>query len=212
MVNKYLKALALTIVLLAIGLVAINYFDNARADNIARSVEGRQLELQESEQLFLYESVFSGDDICKAIFARIESEKNESVKLLTSLESEEKNRLFPDSGLLKKKFILQNVEFYLLVTKAQKQCGLGEIKPVVYFYPDKYYCPECAAQAAILDSVVRACPKIRVFAFPSDLEVSVIDLLVSKYRIEKYPGLVLNGQKQSTPLSEQAIKQALACA
>ena len=105
------------------------------------------------------------------------------------------------------------MELYLLVTKAQKQCGSGEIKPVVYFYPDKYYCPECATQAAILDSVVNACPQVRVFAFPADLRVPVIDLLVKKYAIEKYPGLVFNGKSAQTPISgEQDLKQQLGCA
>ena len=54
MVSKYIKALALTIVILGIGLVAINYLDDSRAGALANAIEERDLDLQASQQLFLY--------------------------------------------------------------------------------------------------------------------------------------------------------------
>ena len=111
----------------------------------------------------------------------------------------------------KRKFILQNIELYLLVSKAEKDCGLAAVKPVVYFYPDKYYCADCASQAAVLDSVVAQCPQVRVFAFPTDLEIPVIDMLTRKYEVEKYPTIIFGGKKRDSIVSAQELKEALSC-
>src|SRR3989344_2645141 len=211
MVSKYIKALALTIVILGIGLVAINYLDDSRAGALANAIEERDLDLQASQQLFLYESVFSGDDVCPVILAHIDSQKSQASKILSEIEQAEKNRLFPDTGLLKRRFLLQNVELYLLVTRAAKDCGSADLKPVVYFYPDKYYCAECASQAAILDSVTAQCRDVRVFAFPGDLEIPVIYLLKQKYGIQKYPSLFLNSGKHDSLVSESTLKSELGC-
>ncbi len=211
MVSKYLKALALTAIILVIGLAAINYMDNLRSQSLSDEVDARALDLQASAQLLLYESVFSGDDVCRYILGRVESEKAETGKVLRELETAEKTRLFSDSGILKKKYLLQNVELYLLVTKAINDCGSYAIKPVVYFYPDKYYCAECASQAAVLDSVVQACPEVRVFAFPSDLGIPVIEVLMKKYGIERFPTLLYNGEKHDSLVSEGSLKQGLGC-
>jgi len=211
MVSKYFKAIALTLVILAIGLVAINYLDNERAANIGKTVERGSLDLQASQQLFLYESVFPNEDVCPAIESAIELQKVRAGAILSDIKASETNRLFPDSGLLKEKFLLQNVELYLLVEKSIKECGSEGIKPVIYFYPDKYYCVECATQAVILDSLVGKCSEARVFAFPTDLGVPVIGLLVKKYGISKYPTLVINGEKYEGVVSQAILSQKLGC-
>ncbi len=211
MVNKYFKALILTAAILAIGLFSINYMDNSRAQSISDGLESRALELQATQQLFFYESVFPDDDICPALSARIESQKTEAGKALAEIEAAGKSRLFSDSGLLKRKFILQNVELYLLISKAVNDCGSGAVKPVVYFYPDEYYCAECASQAAALDEVAAKCSDVRVFAFPTDLGIPVIDVLMGKYGVAKYPTLLFNGKKVDYIVSAEALMQELSC-
>src|SRR3989344_1036598 len=211
MVSKYLKALALTLVILAVRLFTINYLDEMRANNLANTVEESALELQASQQLFLYESIFPEENICGVLLKRIELQKTNAAKVLGELETARKNSLFPDSGLLKKKFILQNLDLYLLIAKAEKECALREVKPVLYFYPDKYYCAECASQALVLDSVVSKCSNVRVFAFPTDLDIPLIDVLAQKYGVEKYPTLVFSGVKRDYLVSEIVLKDALGC-
>ena len=155
MVSKYIKALFLTLIVLAVGLIAISYLDDQRARGLEAIVEEAALDVQASQQLFLYESIFTDEDICVALSAGIES--------------------------------------------------------VVYFYPDAYFCTECASQAVILDSVVRQCSEARVFAFPGDLGIPVINLLAEKYGVEKYPTLIVNDRKFDYVVSEQELKQALGC-
>src|SRR3989344_3542535 len=195
MVSKYIKALALTAVILAFGLVEINYLDDMRAKSLERIVDEGALELQASQQLFLYESVFGDEDVCSIILKRVESQKLRASKVLSELEAANSGRLFPGDSSLKKKFLLQNVELYLLANKAILECGDSSIYPVVYFYPDEYYCADCASQALVLDSIVSKCQSVRVFAFPTDLNIPVIELLEAKYGVKSVPTVIAGNEK-----------------
>ena len=63
----------------------------------------------------------------------------------------------------------------------------------------------------MLDSVVSKCSNVRVFAFPTDLDIPLIDVLAQKYGVEKYPTLVFSGVKRDSLVSEIVLKDALGC-
>ena len=211
MVNRYLKAFFLTLAILIVGLVAISFIDNSRLSSISDSVESSSLELQASQQLFLYEAVFPDETLCSVLNKRIELQKNQSISVLNEIESAQNNSLFGNTGLLKKKFLLQNVELYLLIKKAENDCGSKEIIPILYFFPDKVYCADCASQAKVLDSVAAKCSNVRVFAFPTDLDVPVIDLLSAKYSVKTHPSLVVNDKKLEGVISEPGLLKEFSC-
>ncbi|MCR4368316.1 MAG: hypothetical protein NUV67_00220 [archaeon] len=211
MVSKYLKALALTLVILAIGLYAINYLDNVRSEGIARILEENALGIQASAQLYAYESVFPEENVCGFVLSRIESQKTEAGKLLAELEASQANRLFPDSGLLKKKFLLQNIELYLLTAKAQKECPESQLVPVLYFYTENEFVADEASQAKILDSIVSECQNVRVFAFPHDEGIPVVEILVHKYGVSKSPSVVVGNELIQGIVGEVVLRQKLSC-
>ena len=212
MVSRYIKALAMTIVVLIIGLSAINFLDQSRIGSIENSVDEAALDLEASQQLFLYDSLFDEQDICIVINKRIEMQKSEAGEILERMSDVQATSLFGKNiELLKKKFILQNIELYILIEKSIQGCGSGEVVPVLYFYPDKYYCSDCASQAKILDSLVEKCENVRVFAFPTDLDIPVIDLLVAKYKISSYPSLVVKNQKLEGIIGETTLTSITGC-
>ena len=213
MVSRYFKALILTIVVLFVGLGAISFLDNNRISGISSTIEKNSLDLQESQQLFLYDSLFDDISICNALEKKIDSGKDKASGILAELENAQRNSLFSgDISLLKRKFLLQNIELYLLIQKSVLDCGSENVEPILYFFPDKEYCLDCASQAKVLDSVVAKCDNVRVFAFPHDLDVPVINLLIEKYSVTSYPSIVIKGVKYSGIQKEEAILSKISCA
>jgi len=211
MVNRYLKAFFLTLLILIFGLAAISFIDESRISNISRSVEENSLELRAAQQLFLYEDVFQDDSLCRVLNERIDLQKTEAISLLNEINTAEANSLFGNTSLLKKKFLLQNIELYLLIQKSIKECGNERVVSILYFFPDNVFCADCATQAKILDSVVDKCSNARVFAFPTDLDVPVIDLLAVRFEVEGYPSIVVGNKKLDGVISEERLLNEFTC-
>ncbi len=196
MVNKYAKALLLTLVLFVLGLGIMSYFDNARVSGISNSIEVASLNTESTYQLLLYTQIF-GDDpaICPVLSKNIDSQVEKLGGLLSELGQAKSQGFFADIGLAKRKYLVQNGLLYLLVEKSRKDCGNKGIVPVLYFYPEKYYCAECAAQAAVLNSVVAKCRNVRVFALPYDYGLPLVDLLLEKHGITSFPAVIIGGHE-----------------
>ncbi|MCH7902491.1 hypothetical protein IIC68_01935 [archaeon] len=212
MVSKYLKALALTIILLSLGLVLISYLDQLRFNAIADSIEETSLEVQSTQQLLLYESIFGEDqDICGILNERIGVQISATQKALRDLDNAESQNFLANSELLKKRFLNQNIALYLLVEKARRDCGNTEIEPILYFYSEKVYSGEAASQAKILDSLVLECETARVFALPIDLEIPVVDVIKAKHGVSEVPSIVIKEQRIDGLTSKQDLKEKLSC-
>lgn len=212
MVSKYLKALALTIILLSLGLVLISYLDQLRFNAIANSIEQTSLDVQSTQQLLLYESIFGEDqDICGILNDRINVQIEATQKALRDLDNAESLNFLANSQLLKKRFLNQNIELYLLVEKSIMDCNKNDITPVLYFYSENTYVAEEASQAKVLDSIVEQCPQIRVFALPIDLEIPVVELLESRHSVIETPSIVIAGELLPGLLSPQGLKEKLPC-
>lgn len=212
MVSKYLKALALTIILLSLGLILISYLDQLRFNSIAESIEETALDVQSTQQLLLYESVFGEDqDICGILNDRIDVQISATQKALKDLDNANSQNFLANSDLLKKRFLNQNIELYLLVEKARKDCGNTEIEPILYFYSENVYSSKSASQAKVLDSLVLECQKARVFALPVDLEIPVVDVIMAKYGIDGVPTILIGEQKIEGLISKDELMVKLSC-
>ncbi len=211
MVNRYLKAFLLTLLILGVGLAGISFIDDSRLKGITAAVEEDALELQASQQLFLYQNVFKDDSLCAVLNKRIDNQRTRAISILNEIDTAQANSLFGDTALLKRKFLLQNVELYLLMKQSISECGNSEVEPILYFYPDEFYCGDCATQAKVLDSVVSKCSNARVFAFPTDVDVPVIELLEAHYNVTKIPTLVIRDAKLEGLSPESKILASFAC-
>ena len=212
MVNKYIKALLLTGILFAIGLLMMSAFDNARVNSISNQIELSVLESESTQQLLLYESVFDdSESVCKILPKRIDLQISKTSGLLKELNSAKAQGYFADTELPKLKYLNENILLYILVQKAIKDCENKEIIPLVYFYTENDYVADEATQAKVLDSVVQSCSNVRVFAFPKDMGIPVVDVLIQKYSISQYPAIILKNKLYSGITSENDLKQALGC-
>ena len=212
MVSKYLKALALTIILLSLGLGLISYLDQLRFNSIAESIEGTALEVQFTQQLLLYESVFGEDqDICDLLNDRIGVQIAATQKALKDLANADSQNFLGNSDLLKKRFLNQNIALYLLVEKSRRDCGNTSIEPILYFYSENVYSAQEASQAKVLDSLVLECGTARVFALPIDLKIPVVDVIITKHKVSETPAVVIGNQRIDGLTSVSELKEKLSC-
>lgn len=212
MANKYFKAIVLTAILMAAGFAAIGLYDDSRYRAIASKLDSDSLQTEAAAQLLFYGSVYGeSKEVCAAIEQSAQLQAQKNAGLLAELERAKSQGLSPGVELAKRKFIVQNLQLFLLLEKAKSDCGRASTVPVLYFYPDKYYCDECAVQAAALDTVIKECSKARVFALPTDLQIPVIGLLVQKYSIDTYPSLVINGQMHEGIVPPQQLRELTSC-
>ncbi|MBI4210620.1 MAG: thioredoxin family protein [Candidatus Diapherotrites archaeon] len=213
--DKYLKAFILTLVLLAGGIAVTRYIDDSRISGISRSLEEAALDSQSTQQLLLYESVFSDSgEICAVLPKTIDVQVLRIQKALSDLEAARAQSLFADYELLKRKYLNQNIELYLYIEKAIRGCGSYEVNPVLFFYSDRDYCADCISQGKVLDSMHAECPGMRVFAVPSDLGIPVVEVLKERYEVSSVPAIVVDGKKfEGLQAADSAspLRQALSC-
>lgn len=206
MVNKYLLAFLLTSILVIAGFAFTRWTDDQRVANFRDIIDESVIEQQSTEQLLLYESIFEDkSSVCPALFSRIESQMARTRNVLKELESAQKQSVFSNFDLVKRKYHAQNIELYLLIEKAIKDCGYNGIEPVVFFYSDKTYCPDCLAQGKVLDSIAVTCPNVRIFAFPWDLGIPVVDVIKAKNNVNKVPSIVFNAKTTEGLVSSQYL-------
>src|SRR3989338_6753472 len=206
MVNKYLKAMALTLILLAGGLIVTKYIDDERVKSVASTLDDATIEVQVTEQLLLYESVFPGKEVCPVLMKRIDLQLEKTRTILGELEAAQKQSIVADFELSKKKYLNNNIGLFLLVEKASRTCA-STIKPVLFFYSDKVYCADCIAQGKILDQVRDECNDVRVFAFPSDLGLPIVELLKARNGIQDVPAIVLGDKKLDGLSVKEKVKK-----
>lgn len=215
MVNKYLKAFFLTFFLLLLGLAVTRYIDDSRINSIASMIEESSLDAQSTQHLFLYASLLGSDKekTCLALGKQIDLQTKKVGNALSNLESARTQNLFvgKDLDLLKRKYWNQNMEFYLYVQKLKADCGKTGAEPILYFFTEKSYNPDEAAQAKILDEVVRECRNVRVFAIPHDVGIPVADVIVSSNSISKYPAIIAGGEKIEGIASKERVLENIQC-
>lgn len=210
MVNKYIKAILLTAILFLFGSFLISVFDNERINQISITIEENSLDMDSTQQLLLYESI-TGDSegVCEVLPKQIDMQIEKTRNVLGKLEAAKAQSLFAEIELPKMKYINQNIQLYLLMEKSIRDCGNKEVAPLLYFYTDKSYFPDEDSQAKVLDSLVERCSNIRVFAFPHDLDIPVVEVLLKKYEISSFPAMVIENQTIQGLTSEEAIREKL---
>jgi hypothetical protein len=213
MVNKYFLALLLTFILVLLGFSFTRWADEQRLIEFKNSFDEAYLDYQSVEQLLLYESLFSDNEhVCPVIRASIDHQIAKLRGLLFDLEVAQKQNVFSNFEVLKRKYHFNNLQLYLLIRKAIDSCGYSDLEPVLFFYSDKENCPECIVQGRVLDSLTSNCSNLRVFAIPYDFNIPLISVLKEKNSVTKVPAVIVNGKKYVGLVSgNKLLEEGLYC-
>ena len=194
--NVYFKALVLTAIIFVLGLSLGWYFDWTRSNAVRGELEDLKIQADEARVAMVFFETFKSDpQFCGVYATEMNAQLQRIGALGLKLESlREANKLDESYYALKQQYVLFNTELWLRSENLKKLCS-STVTTILYFYPENKECESCVAQANELLQLKRSCPEsVWLFALPTDLNVTVVDMLVQRFGVVQTPSLVVDGQ------------------
>ncbi len=203
--NRYITAIIITLVIFVLGFIL------GAATSERKLVEIEQLSRQQDADFnslqfqFSYLENVPKEQSCIVLSRTLESNLKTLGPSLKKIEGYEasgdvKN---PDYVLLKRKYIIGNLRYWLLAEKSKQLCGTDAIS-VLYFH--ERGCEQCGDEGYIFDQLKqRLGDNLLVFSIDASVEEPVIDILRAQYKIYSFPSLVINGKTYQGYMSTQQI-------
>lgn len=106
-------------------------------------------------------------------------------------------------------YSLLQIKDFLLMQKAEERCSL-DVEPIVYFYSSADACTECEKQGYVLTSLRETYPKIRVYSFDYNSDVSAVQALATINKVpNELPALVIDGKVHTGFQSLEMLQEIL---
>ena len=182
----YFLALAITLLVFAIGVYIGTAIDTANLDSIQRNLDEVGSGVSSLEFLLLSEDPQFFCPVYLDELNRINTDIERIGQRLTLLE-EEKGIVDAE---LKRRFFLLEMNSYLLSQRVNTQCTQN-ITLIMYFYSNQA-CAECARQGVELTESRRQAGDVHTYAFDGDLGSPIVTALKDKYNVTSYPTIVID--------------------
>ena len=192
--KKYAFTFFITAAIFATAILASNYF-NQRKINEIKEIESRiSVDILASETQFSLLSELS----CKEISSDFLSK--ELAVLGDKLAFMEENRGSNNTEVinLKRYYSLLQIKDYLLMQKIKERCGTNSSDntlSVMYFYSNKGDCDDCQREGFVLTRLRQDYPELRVYSFDYNIDLSAIQTLTTIYNIKNEPPALLINDK-----------------
>lgn len=206
--NKYVIALLITFAVFALGLLLGLVIESGRLQVIESQKTKQTLDFNSLQLQYQFIDIFGEEKNCNALKKTFEESiqnlENTRKKLEDYLEDSRLNK--DQFNLLKREYSLAQIRFWLLTKKTKDICGL-EHSIVFYFYADDAQCAKCGDQAYVLTHLKNKFGiNLLNFAFDAQFEDEpLIGILTETLGIERYPSLIINGEKFAGFTSEETI-------
>jgi len=206
--GKYISAFLITGVIFATAIVANNFFNKKRIEQLRSIEEGIAIDILSLETQF----ELLKEQSCKSIAENpiLSRELDTLAKKLSFAEA----RLGADNEevlRLKRHYSLLEIKDLLLMQKVSEKCD--ELKPIflLYFYSNEEgTCADCEKQGHVLTELSRDYPQLRIYSFDYNLDLSAIETLISLENISsELPALVVNNTTYSGFKSTEEIQELL---
>jgi hypothetical protein len=127
-------------------------------------------------------------------------------------EYEKTNRFSSLFILEKKRYALLDLQFWINTIELKKSCN-GNYSTVVYFYSQYDKTAEQVFQDRVLWELKQKCgPQIIYITFPSDIDISTIEMIKNIYSIEKIPSILINESiLLETPTTMGELEEYISC-
>ncbi|MEK9201489.1 MAG: hypothetical protein AAB944_00805 [Patescibacteria group bacterium] len=186
--GKYFYIFLITSLIFFTAFFISNYFNDKKVSEI-RSIESRiAIDILSSETQFS----LLAESSCDRIGASVLSEELGSLGEKLAYAEETRGADDLDVKALKKSYSLLLIKDYLLMKKISEKCKLDPIF-ILYFYSNEGDCPDCVREGYVLTRLREKYPKLRVYAFDHNLDLSAVRTLISIKRIDgELPALVID--------------------
>ena len=206
--RRYLIVFLLTITIFLTGFIFSDKLNKKRIVDLGKIEDSVSIDILSSEIQFNLLKELS----CKGITEKtvLSNDLKELAQKLTFMENNIKDK--SSSFLnLKKKYTLLQLKDYFLMKELSKKCKLNPIN-IIYFYSNKKNeCESCKKQGYVLTKLLKDNPRLRVYAFDYNLDISALKTLKEIYKVKKseLPVLIIDGKKYTKYKDVKEVQKIL---
>jgi len=205
--TKYILAFVITALVFSTAVVANNFFNAKRIEQIRSLEEGISIDILSLETQF----ELLQEQSCKNISE--DSVLSRELDTLANKLSFAEAQLGADNAevlRLKSHYSLLEIKDLLLMQKVSEKCNLEPIF-LLYFYSNKKgECADCKRQGYVLTELSKQYPQLRVYSFDYNLDLSAVETLISLKNISgDLPAMVINDELYSGFQTLEDIKEIL---
>ena len=174
-VRKYLFAFIITAAIFTTAIFVSSYINDKRVEEIGDISEQISIDILALETQFDLLEDISCDMLSRN--SALSQELNSLEKRLSLTES----RLGVDNEeviKLKQSYSLLQIKDYLLLKRISQKCDLNNVF-IFYFYSNEGDCEECSREGHVLTYLRTQYPKLRVYAFDYNLDLSALRTFIS---------------------------------
>lgn len=206
-VTKYILAFVITALIFATAIIANNFFNTKRIEQIRSLEEGISIDILSLETQF----ELLQEQSCKNI--------SEDSVLSRELDTLANKLSFAEAQLgadneevlrLKRHYSLLEIKDLLLMQKVSEKCNLEPIFLLYFYSNEKGECEDCERQGYVLTELANQYPQLRIYSFDYNLDLSAVETLISVREIpSELPALVINDTPYTGFKSMEEIEEIL---
>ncbi|MFH1641813.1 MAG: hypothetical protein ABIC04_02845 [Nanoarchaeota archaeon] len=211
--DKYFIAFFLTTIIFILGLSLGMLFDNLRIKSV--EIDNKVMEVNYLSLQFQYLYLTSLDDTnasCSVLRTATENAIDDlGESLQTFIRYKEESKINKDLyELVGRKYILDNLKYWLFTKKTKEKCDL-DVVSILYFYSSEN-CPICPNQGVIL-TYFKKIFQDKLLVFPIDVDYEdnepIIATLKNQYGITTYPTLIIEDEKYEGVINNKELKKII---
>ncbi|MEK9185214.1 MAG: hypothetical protein AAB863_00410 [Patescibacteria group bacterium] len=198
--KKYAYTFFITAAIFATAILASNYFNQKKVNEI-KNIESRiAVDILSSETQFSLLAELSCRDIGNSFLSKELAELGDKL----SYTEEQRGADNPEVMNLKEYYSLLQIKDFLLSQRIREKCGTKTLS-IIYFYSNPStrsteslqttprQCDDCQKEGYVLTRLREEYPELRVYSFDYNLDLSALQTLISIYTIkDEMPALLIN--------------------
>jgi thiol-disulfide isomerase/thioredoxin len=197
--SRIMVALIIAGLIFCLGITLGFVLDGQRLQWIQYQSQQQKSDYESLQWQYLFlTSVTDKEQTCAVLKVTLEKSITDLSRSLDKIQTYKKNSQIneKDYALIERSYAIDNLKYWLLATKAKKECG-GDYVVVLYFFSEKN-CPNCPEQGVLLTYYKQKYDeKLLVFPINLDLEQSetALGILKGVYNITVLPSITIEDKK-----------------
>lgn len=196
MTSPFLKAFLLSSFLFIVGVVIGILVSNSKIIHLNDLMAQVKTDIDNTELQFLILDSMHSNKTCMYLMNSASKVGLETYEMGKQVEGYEKSKSISlsDFNQLKMKYTSLLIRTWLYIEKIRTTCE-GNYSTVLYFFGSKT-CPNCGNQGMVLTFLKEKLNEnLLVYAIDGDLDLAPVEVLKDTFTVNKYPTLIINGEK-----------------
>ncbi|MBI3412930.1 MAG: hypothetical protein HY051_02505 [Candidatus Aenigmarchaeota archaeon] len=203
--GRYVAAFVITLLIFVLGFILGAATSEKKILEIEQLSRQQEADFGSLQFQFSYLESVPQEGSCVVLSRTLESNLKTLGPSLKKIEGYEATGDVTNANyiILKRKYTIANLRYWLLAEKSKKLCGTDEASILYFFERD---CEKCKDQGYILEQLKRRLgDSLLIFPIDASIEEPVTDILRAQYKIYGFPSLVIEGTTYSSYMSMQQI-------